>query len=178
LNWAKSFNLKQAAKALIYLQENNLLDYDLLEKTIVDSKSRFHETRDKIKADENRMAEIKELQKHIGQYGKTREIYKQYHSLKSQKDRDAFYDVHASDILLHRATKKYFDATGLKKFPSINQLKQEYARLAARMGKQYAEHKQARQKMIDLQMTKQNIDYIIDGPIYGAKTHQRGVHNR
>jgi hypothetical protein len=38
-----------------------------------------------------------------------------------------FYDIHATDIILHRSAKKYFDELGMKKLPLINQLKQEYA---------------------------------------------------
>jgi len=65
---------------------------------------------------------------------------------------------------------------GLKKLPSINQLKQEYATLAAGKGKLYTEYKQAKQKMMDLQIVKQNTDWILDEPIYPAKTHEHGVH--
>jgi hypothetical protein len=175
MNWAKGFNLYQASKSLIYLQEHGITDYALLEKSISDSRSLYHNLSGKIKADEKRMDEIKTLQKHIGTYRKTREIYRQYRALPPKKRND-FYEAHHSDIDMHRAAKKHFDEAGYgkdNKLPSMDTLKQEYAILAAGMGKQYAEYKQERGKMIALQMVKQNIDYVLDGQVYPAKTHVR-----
>ena len=133
---------------------------------------------EKIKADEKRMAEIKELQKYIGQYRKTRETYQAY--IKSGRSQ-SFYDAEVTDILLHQAAKKHFDSLGYgkdKPLPKMDALKKEYAILAARKGKQYSEYKQAKQKMADLNIVKQNVDWILDGPIYPAKTHERGTRGR
>ena len=175
LNWAKGFNLQQAAKSLIYLQENNLLDYGLLTKTVALSKAHFNKISDKIKADEKRMAEIKELQIHIGYYGKYRNTYRQY--IASGRS-EAFFEANRQAVTLCRAAKNYFSKLGMEKLPSIDQLKQEYAKLDANKGKLYAERKQAKQKMKDLLIVKQNTDWILDGPIYPAKLHERGVHTR
>jgi hypothetical protein len=124
------------------------------------------------------MKEIKELQKYIGQYRKTRETYKAW--LASKRDPN-FYEYFREDISLHQAAKNYFDSLGYNKnkpLPKMDALKQEYAKLVAGLGKQYADYKQAKQKMSDLQITKQNVDWILDGPIYPTKTHQRGTHVR
>ena len=147
LNWARCFNLQQAAKSLIYLQEHKLLDYDLLTKTVAESSARHRELLEKIKAVDKRLAEIKELQYHIGHYGKYRDTYRRY--ITSGRDAD-FFEENRQAVTLCIAAKKHFDSLGLKKLPSINQLKQEYATLAAGKGKLYAEYKQAKQKMMDL----------------------------
>lgn len=72
------------------------------------------------------MRDISELKKHIGAYSKTREIYVQYRIL-SPKKQAKFYDKHSGDIITCQAEKRYFNSLGLKKLPSIQSLKQEYA---------------------------------------------------
>ena len=49
-----------------------------------------------------------------------------------------------------QAAKRYFDSLGLKKLPSIQSLKQEYAMLKVENKKRYPEYKRAREKMIEL----------------------------
>ena len=76
------------------------------------------------------MAEISELQKHIGVYGNTREVCAMY--MKSGWNKD-FHEEHRAGITLHRAAKKHFDDQKTKKLPTIASLKQEYAALLAEM---------------------------------------------
>jgi len=47
------------------------------------------------------------------------------------------HSEHEAELLLHQSAKKAFDALGLKKLPSINMLKQEYAALLAEKKKLY-----------------------------------------
>ena len=152
-----------------------MTDYSLLEKAVADSTARYRELSDKIKTDEKRMNDIRELQRHIGVYGKTREIYRAYRASGKSVN---FYEAHRADIVLHEAAKHHFDESGYgksKKLPSMQSLKQEYAILAAGKGKLYSEFKQARQKMIELQMAKQNVDYILNAPTLPAKTYKRAL---
>ena len=95
------------------------------------------------------MKEISELQRYIGTYSKTREIYAQYRKLTDRK-RTKFYEQHSSEIMVCQAAKRYFDSFGLKKLPSMQSLKQEYATLQAENKKRYPEYKQTREKMIEL----------------------------
>lgn len=76
--WAKKFNLKEMAKTLNYLIENNLTDYSVLEKKTAAAVARFNDISDQIKTIEKRLVEISSLQKHISNYSRTREVYKQY----------------------------------------------------------------------------------------------------
>lgn len=157
--WAKTFNLKEAAKTLIYLQENGLDDYEVLSEKAEEAGPRFDMLSDKIKASEKRLSEITSLQKSIGTYRKTRDTYVQYRQSRYSKK---FLAADESDIALHRAAKQEFDKLGLKKLPSMDALKTEYATLFSQKNKLYGEYKQARQEMVDLQMAKHNIDRILN----------------
>ena len=53
-------------------------------------------------------------------------VYAKYR--RSGFDRD-FFDIHAADIILHKAAKKYFDELKITKLPSINSLRSEWAEL-------------------------------------------------
>ena len=140
--WAKIFNLKEMAKTVIYLQEKGLTDLGELEKVCDAAVQKFNDLSDQSKAASARMKDISELQKHIGAYGKTREIYAQYRKLTGRK-REKFYEQHSSEITVCQAAKRYFDSLGLKKLPSMQSLKQEYAMLKTENRKRYPEYKQA-----------------------------------
>ena len=158
--WAKIFNLKEMAKTVIYLQENNLTDLVELEKACDAAVQKFNDLADRTKAADARMKDISELQKHIGTYSKTREVYVQYRKLTGRK-REKFYEQHSSEITACQAAKRYFDSLGLKKLPSMQSLKQEYAMLKAENKKRYPEYKQAREKMIELLTAKNNVERIL-----------------
>lgn len=86
--WASVFNLKEMAKTLNYLQGHGLMKYADLESTCETAVQKYHEIADRTKTNRERMKEISELQKHIGTYGKTREIYAQYRKLPPKKQAD------------------------------------------------------------------------------------------
>jgi hypothetical protein len=93
------------------------------------------------------MDEISALQKHIGTYGKTRDVYAAY--------RDSGY---SRKYFTHKETKKAFDTLGLKKIPSINKgLQQEYAALLAEKKKLYASYNEAKREMRDILTAKNNV---------------------
>ena len=72
-----------------------------------------------------------------------------------------FLDEHESEIILHKAAKKYFDEKGLKKLPSIKSLNAEYAELLKEKKSAYIEYRKAREKMQDLRMAKSNAERIL-----------------
>ena len=126
-----------------------------------------------IKRIETRLAEITELQKYIGQYGKTKDTYNEHRRLKKYKrtkweklrnaphPADVYYEANRANIALCQAAKDYFDKRGFKgKLPSINTLKQEYAMLLSEK-KSLGNIKAAREKMIDWSRAKHNVDIIL-----------------
>ena len=158
--WASVFNLKEMAKTLNFLQEHGLMAYADLESACDAAAKKYHDLADRTKANSARMEEISALQKQIGTYGKTREIYAQYRKLTGRK-RENFYEQHSSEITACQAAKRYFDSLGLKKLPSMQSLKQEYAMLQAENKQRYPEYKQAKAKMIELLTAKNNVERIL-----------------
>ena len=156
--WAKSFNLKQMAQTVCYLQEHNLFNYEELSKKASDSSGRFRTLSDEIKAAEQRMAELSVLRKHIINYAKTRETYVAYRKAGYSKK---FLAEHESDILLHKAAKKYFDDTGIQKLPPVKTIDAEYAELLEKKKTAYSEYREARDEMKELHIIKANVDRIL-----------------
>jgi len=170
--FAKVHNLKEAAKTLMFLQESGLMEYEALtEKADVISKT-FHETSDRLKAVESRLHEISSMQKEIGAYSKTRDVYKQYRESRWSKK---FYADHESEIIIHKAAKKHFDSLGLTKLPSMKSLKQEYATLDAEKRKLYRGYRAEREEMNSLFRAKSNVDRLFDEPKKSRKDHERDM---
>ena len=175
--WAKSFNLKEMAKTLLYLQEHDLTDLEALRKQCDEATAAFHALGDKSKANSERMKEITELQKHIGAYMKTREIYAEYRKLPPKKQ-NKYYEQHRSQIDACRAAKKYFDSLGLEKLPRIEKLKREYASLNAENKQIYPQYREAREKMTELLTARNNVDRILGNGRNQAREEQRGGDER
>ena len=172
--WAKIFNLKEMAKTVMYLQENGLTDLRELEKACDTAVQKYNDLSDRTKAASARMKDISELQKHIGAYSKTREVYAQYRKLPSRKQEKS-YNEHSNEICSCQAAKRYFDSLGLKKLPSIQSLKQEYATLAAENKRRYPEQKRAREEMIELLTAKNNVERILGATEKEkSRNHQQG----
>ena len=156
--WAKVFNLKEAAKTLNFLIENDLTDYDELTARAAQAGDRFDEASRRIKQLEGRMADAAQLKAHIINYSKTREIYAAYKKSRHKKE---FLAEHGAEIAQHEAAKKAFDALGGKPIPKVAQLSGQYADLLAEKQEQYAEYTALRQDMIAYRTAKQNVDKIL-----------------
>ena len=171
--WAKSFNLKQMAQTVLYLQEHNLLNYaDLAEKADASSE-RFRKLSAQIKNAETRMAEISLLRTHIINYAKTREVYVGYRKAGYSKK---FLAEHEPDILLHKAAKKYFDEIGIQKLPSVKSLNSEYSELITKKKEAYADFRKAREEIRELLVIKANVDRILG--IEKNEATQKEEHNK
>ena len=158
--WASVFNLKEMAKTLNFLQEHGLMSYADLVSACDAAAQKYHDLAVRTKANSARMEEISALQRHIGTYSKTREIYAQYRRLPPKKQEE-FYAQHASAIISCEAAKRYFDSLGLKKLPSIQSLKQEYAALSAENRKLYPDQKKAKAEMMELLTARHNTERIL-----------------
>lgn len=168
--WAKVFNVKQLAKAISYLKEHDDMSYEELQAKAAASTSRFNELSDQIKAMESRLSDNGELQKQIINYSKTRAVYIEYRKAGYSKK---FRAEHEGDILIHQAAKKYFDGLELKKLPTVKALREEYAEVLEAKRKAYAEYKQARADMRELQNVKANIDYLLGSSTGRDNARQR-----
>ena len=156
--WAKVFNLKQAAEALLYLQEHGIDNYEELAHMSAEAMEQFNVLSQEIKVYEARLNEIADLKKAITTYSKTRDIYVTYRQSGYSKKFLAKYE---SEINLHKAAKEKFDALGLEKLPRVSELSAEYGLVLAKKKAAYSRYKEVRRDMGDLLIAKQNVDLLL-----------------
>lgn len=156
--WAKTYNIKQVSKALLYLQEHGIRDYTELTEKTKGSSEKFHEISDAIKAKEARLTEIADLKNAIRNYARTRTVYVDYRNSGYSKK---FYEEHREAIQIHKAAKDTFDKLHIKKLPKWNELSDEYGRILAEKKKLYDEYHLAKKEMMDYQIAKQDIDKFL-----------------
>jgi len=158
-NWAKVYNLKQMAKVLLFLQENDIHDFVQLEQMAAESSLRIDALLSDIKQKEARIKEIKELRTHIINYSKTRDTYTAYRKAGYSRK---FFEAHREEITLHRAAKDAFDQLGLKKIPRVAELNEEFNRLVKEKNEHYVVYRKERDRMRDLVNAKKNAEMILD----------------
>ena len=160
--WAKKYNIKNLAKALIFFQENDIRTYEELAHRADDSAKRFNELSEIIKASEKRMDEISELRGHIINYAKTKDVYEEYR--KSGYSRK-FYAEHENDIVKNKAARERFKAFNGKKIPSIKELNDEFQECLSQKRQAYSEYHDAKEKMQLYKVAKYDIDRILNADI-------------
>lgn len=156
--WAKKFNLKQTAKVLCFLQENNIRTMDELTKLADEASARFDAISGTIKAKEKRIEEITNLRKHIFNFAKTKAVYDQY---RKSGFNQKFCEEHREELQLHKAAKEAFRKLNVKKLPTVAKLNAEFQTLVAEKKKAYAEYHEAKEKMQAYTIAKQNIEAIL-----------------
>ena len=157
--WAKVYNVKAVAKALLFLEQHNIRDIEDLRKRADESSGRFAELSATIKSAEKRMAEIAVLKTHILNYSKTRDIYVAYRKAGYSK---AFFEAHREEISLHKAAKQAFSDLGVDKLPTIKQLNEEYAELLKQKKEAYKVYREAKQEMTDFATAKYDIERFLN----------------
>jgi cell division protein FtsB len=172
------FNLKQAARTLIFLQENGIDTYDDLRHKSRAASDTYHERSSRISEIEKQQKEISELQKQIGVYGKNRAAYTAYIKNKNPKKKTEFYEDNRAAIELCRAAKKYFDEQGFKgKLPPIASLKQEWATLDSERKSLFRGFKELREKYLTLCTAESNARHMLgitdDGKYVGRAEPSR-----
>lgn len=157
--WAKIFNLKQMAATLQYLQENNLLEYEQLEKKTTEVTDRFHALSDSIKSTEAAIHVNAELKAAVVDYAKTRPVFEDYKAARYSKK---YFSEHEADIALYRSAQDTFRRllSGAK-LPKMDTLKAEYQTLTAKKKAAYSEYRTARKEMQELIVAKTNIDHLL-----------------
>lgn len=157
--WAKLFNLKEAANTLNFLTEHGIADYDDLVLKTEKAGQEFDTASMRIKEVEKRLAELSALRSHIINYSKTRDIYVAY---RSAKDKKAYLAAHKDEIALHESTRQTFDQLGGKRIPKVAEIQAELSSLLAEKKELYQKYRIARKDMIDLGTARQNIERILN----------------
>ncbi len=155
--WAKIFNVKQAANTVNFLTENDI-NYQTLEQQVQNSTERFHEISDQLKQKEKQIKEVLELKTNIIYYARTIDIYKQY---QKTKDKQNFQKEHSEDIIKHEKTKEFFEKTNQKRLPKVKELQQQYQNLLAEKQQLYQQYTTAKKEMLEYQTAKQNMDKLL-----------------
>jgi len=155
--WAKTFNLKQMAKALSYLTEIGVNSFEELDEKTEAAIEKHEQLREKIKAAEDKISEIETLENHIRNYVKTRPTYVAYRKNGYSKK---FLEEHEPEILIHKSAKKAFDELNLKNLPPLKTLQEERAKLFAEKKKDYTEYRKAGAEMRQLLTAKANIEKL------------------
>lgn len=168
--WAKVYNVKQIAKALLFLEEHGIRDLDSLSARAKEASDKFSELSATIKSSEKRMAEIVALKTHILNYSKTRDVYVAYRKSGYSKK---FFEEHREEITLHKAAKQAFTELNVEKLPTIKQLNEEYAELLARKKEAYREYRQAKQDMTDFATAKYDIERFLNIEQEGEKAEEQ-----
>jgi hypothetical protein len=158
--WARTFNLKEAAKTLLYLQENNLTDRAVLEEKTHAAVDKFNGLSARLKETEAKMKQVEELQTHLRNYGRTRELYHQYRAL-PPKEKEAFFEAHRAEIASHEAAKRAFDTLGLKKLPKHADTAAEWTALKKEQHLLYKEYYAEKKTMRELLTAKNNINLYL-----------------
>lgn len=156
--WAKVYNVKQAAKALLFLQDHGITDSDTLAEKAAAATARFNALSDQIKPLDASMKANADLQKKIINYSKTRVVYAAYRKAGYSKK---FLAEHEVDILIHRAAKQAFDKLGITKLPTVVSLREAYAETARQKKKTYAAYTHARSEMRELLAVKGNVEHLL-----------------
>ena len=158
------------AAALAYLQENNLMEYEQLEKKATESTERFHTLSDQIKSTEAALQTNRELKAATVQYAKTRPVFQEY---KARKYSRKFLAEHEADMELYRAACADMKRLlGEARLPKMEELKEEGRELAEKKKKLYAEYRKAREEMREVTAAKANIDYLLGYTEPGRKKEQ------
>ena len=174
VRFAKNFNTKQVAKAVLFLKQHDIRSYDVLEKKVQTAVTSFNELSASIKEKEKRLAEIQVLKTHIINYVKTKDVYAEYRKCGYSKK---FLEEHRQEILLHKAAKNAFDELHVKKIPKVKELNAEYAEILAEKKKLYGEYRQAKKDMQEIQRAKYDIDQFLkdDEEQKKERTRKRGI---
>jgi hypothetical protein len=92
--WAKSFNLKEISKTLMYLDNCGVRDYYELAAKASATSERFTDLTNTVKDSQKRLAEIAVMKTYIINYSKTRDVYVAYRKSRLSK----VYADHSYDM--------------------------------------------------------------------------------
>ena len=170
-HWAKIHNLKQAAKTMNFLTENNILQYEYLinkiDEIILDSE----QTADSLKQVEKKLSDMAVLIKNISTYQKTKDIHRGY--IKA-KDKEAYRRKYESSLILYEASGKALKDAGIKKLPELAALQKEYTALQKKKEAIYSDYGKLKKKVKEYQKIKQNVDTILQKEKSG-KAHTKAL---
>lgn len=156
---AKLTILKEAARTLNYLTENNLLQYDDLEKKVEDVHSSYDRTGKELKGVEARLREVQPLIKNISNYQRLKPMYDAF---QKAKDKPGFKAKHEAELVIFEAARSTLLAMqGDKKLPSLKTLQAEQQRLLEEQQRLYDERAKLKKEARMINTMKANVDIFL-----------------
>lgn len=156
---AKLTILKEAARTLNYLTENNLLQYADLEKKVEDVHSSYDRTGKELKGVEARLREIQPLIKNISNYQRLKPVYDAF---QKAKDKPGFKAKHEAELVIFEAARSTLLAMqGDEKLPSMKTLQAEQQRLLEEQQRLYDERAKLKKEARMIDTMKANVDIFL-----------------
>ena len=156
---AKLTILKEAARTLNYLTENNLLQYADLEKKVEDVHSSYDRTGKELKGVEARLREVQPLIKNISNYQRLKPVYDAF---QKAKDKPGFKAKHEAELVIFEAARSTLLAMqGDEKLPSLKTLQAEQQRLLEEQQRLYDERVKLKKEVKQIETIKSNVDTFL-----------------
>ena len=156
--WAKLHNLKQAANSLNFITEHQIDSYEGLESRLAEISAANDAAASALKDAERRLGDMALLIKNLSAYKQLRPVALE---LRNAKDKAAFRRQHESQLILYEAAAKALKEAGIAKLPNLYALKTEYKKLDIERERLSAQYSEAKQKLKEYGIVKQNVDSIL-----------------
>lgn len=170
---AKLTILKEAARTLNYLTENNLLQYADLEKKVEDVHSSYDRTGKELKGVEALLREVQPLIKNISNYQRLKPVYDAF---QKAKDKPGFKAKHEAELVIFEAARSTLLAMqGDEKLPSLKTLQAEQAQLFEEQERLYAERNRFKKEARQIETIKSNVDTFLSPSADHDRDHRRST---
>ena len=170
---AKLTILKEAARTLNYLTDNNLLQYTDLEKKVEDVHSSYDRTGKELKVVEARLREVQPLIKNISNYQRLKPVYDAF---QKAKDKPSFKAKHEVELVIFEAARSTLLAMqGDEKLPSLKTLQAEQQRLLDEQQRLYDERAKLKKEVKQIETIKSNVDTFLAPSADHDRDHLRGT---
>ena len=170
---AKLTILKEAARTLNYLTENNLLQYADLEKKVEDVHSSYDRTGKELKGVEARLREVQPLIKNISNYQRLKPVYDAF---QKAKDKPGFKAKHEAELVIFEAARSTLLAMqGDEKLPSLKTLQAEQQRLLEEQQRLYDERAKLKKEEKKIETIKSNVDTFLAPSADHDRDHLRST---
>ena len=170
---AKLTILKEAARTLNYLTENNLLQYADLEKKVEDVHSYYDRTGKELKGVEARLREVQPLIKNISNFQRLKPVYDAF---QRAKDKPSFKAKHEAELVIFEAARSTLLAMqGDEKLPSLKTLQAEQQRLLEEQQRLYDERAKLKKEVKQIETIKSNVDTFLAPSVDHDRDHLRST---
>lgn len=170
---AKLTILKEAARTLNYLTENNLLQYADIEKKVEDVHSSYDRTGKELKGVEARLREVQPLIKNISNYQRLKPVYDAF---QKAKDKPGFKAKHEAELVIFEAARSTLLAMqGDEKLPSLKTLQAQQQRLLDEQQRLYDERAKLKKEVKQIETIKSNVDTFLAPSADHDRDHLRST---